>query len=93
VLDPRFRGQRVGGRRAVRAGARGHLVNGADRDRLPHAVRAAAAGETIFGAVAAQHVDRELTAPAPRDAVRRADPARARAARPVREQPSPSGSG
>ncbi|HEX8630216.1 MAG TPA: response regulator transcription factor [Catenuloplanes sp.] len=54
---------------AVRAGARGYLVKGADRDELLRAVRAAAAGETILGAAAAQHVAHQLAAPpAPREA-------------------------
>jgi DNA-binding NarL/FixJ family response regulator len=48
---------------AVRAGVRGYLVKGADRDELLRAVRAAAAGETILGAAAAQHVAYQLAAP------------------------------
>lgn len=48
---------------AVRAGARGYLVKGADRDELLRAVRAAAAGETILGAAAAQHLAHHLAAP------------------------------
>jgi DNA-binding NarL/FixJ family response regulator len=35
---------------ALRAGARGYLLKGADHDEIRRAVQAAAAGETIFGA-------------------------------------------
>jgi DNA-binding NarL/FixJ family response regulator len=50
---------------AVRAGARGYLVKGADRDEILRAVHAAAAGEAIFSATAAQHVADHLTTPRP----------------------------
>ena len=50
---------------AVRAGARGYLMKGADRDEILRAVHAAAAGEAIFSATAAQHVTDHLTAPRP----------------------------
>jgi DNA-binding NarL/FixJ family response regulator len=50
---------------AVRAGARGYLMKGADRDEILRAVHAAAAGEAIFSATAAQHVADHLTAPRP----------------------------
>ncbi|GIF69223.1 DNA-binding response regulator [Asanoa ishikariensis] len=49
---------------AVRAGARGYLVKGADRDEVLRAVHAAAAGEAIFSPAAAQHLAAHLTAPA-----------------------------
>lgn len=48
---------------AVRAGARGYLVKGADRDELLRAVRAAAAGEAIFSPGAARHVAQQLATP------------------------------
>ncbi|WP_018503897.1 response regulator [Parafrankia discariae] len=41
---------------AMRAGARGYLLKGADQDEIERAVRAAAAGEAIFGAQIAQRV-------------------------------------
>ena len=47
---------------AVRAGARGYLVKGADREEILRAVHAAAAGEAIFSSAAAQHVTNHLTA-------------------------------
>src|SRR4051812_18466701 len=34
---------------AMRAGARGYLLKGADEDEIVRAIRAAAAGEAIFG--------------------------------------------
>ena len=34
---------------AMRAGARGYLLKGADQDEIVRAIRAAAAGEAIFG--------------------------------------------
>ncbi|MFI5911749.1 response regulator [Dactylosporangium sp. NPDC051541] len=34
---------------AMRAGARGHLLKGAEQDEIERAIRAAAAGEAIFG--------------------------------------------
>ena len=43
---------------AMRAGARGYLLKGADQDEIVRAIRAAAAGEAIFGPeVAARVVD------------------------------------
>ncbi|GIF47127.1 LuxR family two component transcriptional regulator [Asanoa ferruginea] len=50
---------------AVRAGARGYLVKGADRDEILRAVHAAAAGEAIFSPAAAQHLAAHLAAPRP----------------------------
>ncbi|MCW6003462.1 response regulator transcription factor [Micromonospora sp. CPCC 205371] len=54
---------------AIRAGARGYLVKGADREEILRAVHAAAAGEAIFSSAAAQHVTNHLAgvrpAPAP----------------------------
>jgi DNA-binding NarL/FixJ family response regulator len=50
---------------AVRAGARGYLVKGADRDEILRAVHAAAAGEAIFSPAAAQHLTAHLAAPRP----------------------------
>jgi DNA-binding NarL/FixJ family response regulator len=45
---------------AIRAGARGYLVKGADREEILRAVHAAAAGEAIFSSAAAQHVTDHL---------------------------------
>jgi DNA-binding NarL/FixJ family response regulator len=43
---------------AMRAGARGYLLKGADQDEIVRAIRAAAAGEAIFGPeVAARLID------------------------------------
>jgi DNA-binding NarL/FixJ family response regulator len=56
---------------ALRAGARGYLVKGADREEILRAVHAAAAGQAIFSAVAARHLTRQFadgpqtTGPAP----------------------------
>jgi len=41
---------------ALRAGARGYLLKGADQEQIRRAVRAAAAGEAIFGAELAARV-------------------------------------
>ena len=46
---------------AVRAGARGYLVKGADRDEILRAVHAAAAGGAMFSSAAADHLTRHLT--------------------------------
>ena len=48
---------------AIRAGARGYLVKGADRDEILRAVHAAAAGESIFSPSAATHLARQLASP------------------------------
>jgi DNA-binding NarL/FixJ family response regulator len=48
---------------AVRAGARGYLVKGADREEILRAVHAAAAGAAVFSATAADHVAEHLAAP------------------------------
>jgi DNA-binding NarL/FixJ family response regulator len=41
---------------AMRAGARGYLLKGADQQEIERAIRAAAAGEAIFGPQIAQRV-------------------------------------
>jgi DNA-binding NarL/FixJ family response regulator len=41
---------------AMRAGARGYLLKGAEQDEIVRAIRAAAAGEAIFGPAIAQRV-------------------------------------
>jgi len=48
---------------AMRAGARGYVVKGAEQDEIARAVRAVAAGEAIFSPGVAQRVLRFLTAP------------------------------
>jgi DNA-binding NarL/FixJ family response regulator len=48
---------------AVAAGAIGYLLKGADQDDVVRAVRAAAAGEMIFGPGVAQRVRQLLTGP------------------------------
>lgn len=50
---------------ALRAGARGYLVKGADREEILRAVHAAAAGQAILSATAAQHVTTQLAAGPP----------------------------
>jgi DNA-binding NarL/FixJ family response regulator len=52
---------------AVRAGARGYLVKGADRDEVLRAIHTAAAGATTFSPSAARHIANELTEPRRRD--------------------------
>ncbi len=47
---------------ALRAGARGYLLKGAEEDEIVRAVRAAAAGEAIFGREVAQRVIDHLAA-------------------------------
>ena len=49
---------------AMRAGARGYLLKGADQDEIVRAIRAAAAGEAIFGPEIARPRDRPLRQPA-----------------------------
>jgi DNA-binding NarL/FixJ family response regulator len=46
---------------AMRAGARGYLLKGAEQDEIERAVRAAAAGEVIFGPAVASGVIARLT--------------------------------
>lgn len=46
---------------AMRAGARGYLLKGADQDEILRAVRAAAAGQAIFGAEIAHRVIAHFT--------------------------------
>jgi DNA-binding NarL/FixJ family response regulator len=57
---------------AVRAGARGYILKGADGEDVLRAIRAAAHGEAIFSPTAAQRLTQHLTA---RAAPRPADPA------------------
>ena len=49
---------------AMRAGARGYLVKGAEQDEIVRAIRAVAAGEVIFGPAVAQRVLGFFAAPA-----------------------------
>jgi len=51
---------------AVRAGARGYLLKGAQRAELLRAVRAGAAGDAIFGPVVARRLVEFFARPAPR---------------------------
>jgi DNA-binding NarL/FixJ family response regulator len=46
---------------AVRAGARGYIVKGADRDEILRSVTAAAAGEAIFSASVVSHITGHIT--------------------------------
>lgn len=48
---------------ALRAGARGYLIKGTDREELLRAVRAAAAGHAILSPVAAQHLTSQIARP------------------------------
>lgn len=48
---------------AVRAGARGYLLKGAEQDDIARAVRAMHAGEAVFGPGVAARILRQLTAP------------------------------
>ena len=48
---------------AIRAGARGYLVKGVDRDEILRAVYAAAAGDSTFSQSAATHLARQLASP------------------------------
>ncbi|TWP50593.1 response regulator transcription factor [Lentzea tibetensis] len=48
---------------AMRAGARGYLVKGAEQDEIARAIRAVAAGEAIFGPAVAQRVLSFFAAP------------------------------
>jgi DNA-binding NarL/FixJ family response regulator len=50
---------------AMRAGARGYLLKGADRDELLTALRAVAQGEVTFGAAVARRVMAFFTGQAP----------------------------
>ena len=50
---------------AMRAGARGYLLKGADQDEIVRAIRAAAAGEAIFGPEIAAARDRATSRAAP----------------------------
>jgi DNA-binding NarL/FixJ family response regulator len=47
---------------AMRAGARGYIVKGADQDEVLRAVRAAAEGEAVFGRAVAQRLTRIFSA-------------------------------
>ena len=53
---------------AMRAGARGYLVKGAEQDEIARAIRAVAAGEAIFGPAVAQRVLGFFSAPPSADA-------------------------
>lgn len=48
---------------AMRAGARGYLLKGADRDEIARAIQAIGAGEVIFGAAIARRVIEYFSAP------------------------------
>lgn len=48
---------------AMRAGARGYLLKGAEQEEIERAVRGVAAGEAVFGPGVAQRVLAQLTAP------------------------------
>jgi DNA-binding NarL/FixJ family response regulator len=48
---------------ALRAGARGYLLKGADQDEIERAIRAVAGGDMIFTHAVAQRVLANLTAP------------------------------
>jgi DNA-binding NarL/FixJ family response regulator len=50
---------------AMRAGARGYVVKGAEQDEIGRAIRAVAAGEAIFSPGVAQRVLRYFAAPPP----------------------------
>lgn len=50
---------------ALRAGARGYLVKGADRGALERAIRAVASGEAIFGPVTARRLMTFFASPLP----------------------------
>jgi DNA-binding NarL/FixJ family response regulator len=52
---------------AMRAGARGYLVKGAEQDEIARAIRAVAAGEAIFGPAVAHRVLGFLTGPSTPD--------------------------
>ena len=51
---------------AMRAGAQGYLLKGAEQDEIARAVRAIAAGEVIFGPGVAERVLHQLNTPATR---------------------------
>ncbi len=53
---------------AMRGGAQGYLLKGAEQDEIARAVRAIAAGEVIFGPGVAERVLHQLNAPAARTA-------------------------
>jgi DNA-binding NarL/FixJ family response regulator len=50
---------------ALRAGARGYLIKGADREEMLRAVRAAAAGQTVLSPAAADHLTTQIATPRP----------------------------
>lgn len=50
---------------AMRAGARGYLLKGADKDEMLLAIRAVAGGEAIFGPAIARRLMRYFAAPTP----------------------------
>ncbi len=49
---------------AMRAGAKGYLLKGAEQEEIERAIRGVAAGEAVFGPGVAQRVLAQLTAPA-----------------------------
>jgi DNA-binding NarL/FixJ family response regulator len=53
---------------AMRAGARGYLLKGADQTEIVRAVAAVAGGEAIFGAAVAARIIEFFAAPRPREA-------------------------
>ena len=55
--------------RAMRAGARGYLLKGAEQDEIERAVRGIAGGEVVFGPGVAAQVLAQLTGPPPGAAV------------------------
>src|SRR5438094_10413078 len=54
---------------AMRAGARGYLLKGADKEEMLLAIRAVARGEAIFGPAIAQRLMQYFAAPRPAVAV------------------------
>jgi len=50
---------------AIRAGARGYLLKGAEQEDIVRAVRAIASGEAVFGSSVAGRVLQRLTSPTP----------------------------
>jgi DNA-binding NarL/FixJ family response regulator len=55
---------------AMRAGARGYLLKGAEQEEIERAVRAVAAGEAVFGPGVAKRVLAQLTSPAKAESAR-----------------------
>jgi DNA-binding NarL/FixJ family response regulator len=55
---------------AMRAGARGYLLKGAEQEEIERAVRAVAAGEAVFGPGVAKRVLAQLTSPGKAESAR-----------------------